>query len=88
MQIAGITSLGLLIAGGVLAVLLRSRGGGNGRGMLAQSLAGITIGLAAALTVLILLTDLVPDQMEWIAAAAMFVVAVAIGTAVRLRYTR
>jgi hypothetical protein len=85
MQLAGIASLGLLIAGGVFTVLLKSNSGGSGRAALLQGFGGITIGLAATMTVLIMMTDLIPDDLEWTVGATFLVVGLAIVVAVRLR---
>lgn len=68
MQLAQFTGLGLVVVGGLLAVLLRSTGAGGTANAMGQALAGVVIGLLGAFAILMWTTDLVPDNIEWVGA--------------------
>ena len=85
MQLAQFTGLGLVIVGGLLALLLRSSSDGGGRNAAVQSLAGVVIGLLGASAILVWTTDLVPDNVEWVGAVVVAMVAVLLIVAVRMR---
>lgn len=87
MQLAQFTGLGLIVVGGLLALLLRSSSYGEARNAAVQSLAGVVIGLLGALAILVWTTDLVPDDIEWVGtgAVAVSVVALLVIVAVRMR---
>jgi hypothetical protein len=85
MQLAQFTGLGLVVVGGLLAMLLRSSASDGARGPMVQMLAGVVIGLLGAFAILIWTTDLVPDDVEWLGAVAVGIVALAFVVALRLR---
>jgi len=85
MQIAQFTGLGLVVVGGLLAFLLRDGAARGASNALAQTLAGVVIGLLGALAILMWTTDLIPDDLEWIGAVAVALAATVLVIVVRLR---
>jgi hypothetical protein len=85
MQLAQFAGIGVLVVGGLVAMLLRSDTTGWARRTLVQMLAGVVIGLLGAFAILIWTTDLVPDNIEWVGLVATIVVAAALALALRLR---
>lgn len=85
MQLAQFTGLGLVVVGGLVAFLLRDGAARGATSALAQTLAGVVIGLLGALAILMWTTDLVPDDMEWIGAAVVLVAASALVVVVKVR---
>jgi high-affinity Fe2+/Pb2+ permease len=85
MQLAQFTGLGLVVVGGLLAMLLRSGSTSGPRNAMVQSVAGVVIGLLGAFAILVWTTDLVPDDIEWVGAVVVAVVAVLLIVAVRMR---
>lgn len=85
MQLAQFTGLGLVVVGGLLVFLLRDGATRGATNAVAQTLAGVVIGLLGALAILMWTTDLIPDDVEWIGAAAVALAATILVIVVRVR---
>jgi peptidoglycan/LPS O-acetylase OafA/YrhL len=85
MQLAQFTGLGLVVVGGLLAFLLRDRATRGASNALAQTLAGVVIGLLGALAILTWTTDLIPDDVEVIGAVVVALAAAVMVVVLRLR---
>jgi len=88
MQLTQLAGLGIVVIGGLLAVLLRSDSSDGMSNTMTQLLAGVVVGLLGAVVILIWTTDLVPDNVEWVGTVILAIGAVALLVAVRIRTGR